>query len=306
MPKSLRIISRNSILALCQSEYVKDKLNQLYPDISITIIGVTTLGDKVLDRSLDKIGGKGLFTKELEVALLNGTADLAVHSAKDMSSTLNGEFTIAAILEREASEDAFVSNNFNNIDELPHGAIIGTSSARRVALLNKYYPDYTIKLLRGNVHTRLKKLDAGEYDGIILAVAGLNRLGLNARIKQYLNKNKFVPAIGQGALAIEIISSNQKLLNLIKPLNHDNTNIAVMAEREVGKILKASCSIPIAAHADINEKTISLQAYIADKETGECCEFSGTAPIHSSLTLAKNCANALINQGALDILQRYR
>lgn len=305
MEKTLRIITRNSQLAMWQAQHVQTKIRELHPEINVEIIGITTQGDRILDKSLDKIGGKGLFIKELEYALLEGRAEIAVHSLKDLPANLSEGFTIAAVLEREESSDAFVSNNYTTLESLPNNAIVGTSSARRVAVLNRYYPHLQVKLLRGNVLTRLKKLDDGEYDGIILAVAGLKRLGLSDRIKQFLSKDEFVPAIGQGALAIEVLASNEYLYHLIKPLTHEDTNICVSGEREVGRFLQASCSIPIAAHATILRDELRLHAIILDKETGKYCSSIQLGRKENYLSIANLCATELLAQGADVILQKY-
>ena len=305
MQKKLRIISRNSDLAMWQARHVQQQINLHYPDINIEIIGITTQGDRLLDRSLDKIGGKGLFIKELEVALLNNKADLAVHSLKDLPANLTPGFKLAAILQREEPADALVSNTYASIKTMPDGAIIGTSSIRRVAILNKYYPHLQVKLLRGNVITRLKKLDNFEYDAVILAVAGLKRLGLEQRICEYLPKDEFVPAIGQGALAIETSDSNNELNQLLAILNNLPSSIEVACERELGRIMQASCSVPIAAHAIISGDSLKLHAIILDKETGQFCSSIVTSHAEKYLFVANQCAEELIAQGALAILEKY-
>ncbi|MFN8770560.1 MAG: hydroxymethylbilane synthase [Neisseriaceae bacterium] len=251
--EKLRIISRNSPLAIAQSKLVSEQINALYPDLFIEIIGITTEGDKILDKHLDKIGGKGLFVKELQQKLLDGEADIAVHSLKDLPHETFSEFIIPAVLKREDVSDCFISNHYDKLADLPKGAIIGTSSARRIALVNHYYPHLKIKMLRGNVGTRLAKLDNGDYDGIILASAGLKRLNLTSRIKETLDPNTFVPAIGQGALAIEILSNRLDLMILLAKLDDNDTWLEVETEREVGKLLGADCSMPIGVHANVAE-----------------------------------------------------
>lgn len=305
MQKNIRIISRNSDLAMWQANFVKKELELLYPDKQIEITGITTVGDKLLDRSLDKIGGKGLFIKELEYALINDKADIAVHSLKDLPAIMSPEFVIGAVLKRESSEDAFVTNKNKKLNELPAGSIIGTSSIRRVSILNKLYPHLKVKMLRGNVITRLKKLDNGEYDGIILAVAGLKRLGLTNRINEYLDIEKFIPAIGQGALAIEICKNNKEMFELVKPLTDSDTEVAVSCERELGRKLGANCSVPIAAHATILEDSLKLHAIILDKDTGHFCSSTIISSKHNYLSVADECAKELILQGAESILQKY-
>jgi len=303
--QTLRIISRNSPLALRQAELVKCRLNTLYPDLRMSIFGVTTLGDKILDKSLDKIGGKGLFIKELELALLEGRAEIAVHSLKDLPANLLPEFSLAAILEREDASDAFVSNSYPSLDSMPETMVIGTSSLRRVAFLKRYYPKLTTKLLRGNFQTRLKKLDEGEYDGIIVATAGLNRLNLAGRIRESLSVELFIPAIGQGALAVEILANNLELNNLLAPLTDPNTFIEVVAEREVGRYLKASCSVPIAVHARIRGNQFRLKAMVADSEEDIFCFAEVVTVRNNYMEAALDCAKQLLNQGALKVLKKF-
>ena len=260
----LRIISRNSKLALVQASFVSDKIKELYPDLEIEIIGITTQGDKILDKTLDKIGGKGLFIKELQQHLLDGTADLAVHSLKDLPAESFADFIIPAVLPRIDARDCFVSNTYSRIDDMPFGSVVGTSSARRVALLQQYYPNLKVKMLRGNIQTRLNKLDNKEYDGIILAVAGLKRLGLDSRINHTLDPKKFVPAIGQGVLALEILSKRLDLMLLLAMLDDNKTYLETEVERNVGKLLGASCSVPIGVFANIQDNQLFLSAIVAN------------------------------------------
>lgn len=265
MPEVLRIITRKSPLAMWQAEYVAKQLCALYPKLQVDIKGVVTVGDKILDKSLDKIGGKGLFIKELEVELLNHGADMAVHSLKDVSAVVDPLFQIIPVFEREDPRDVFVANKsqpITTLSSLPLGAVIGTSSARRIAILNKHYSHLKTKLLRGNLHTRISKLDASdEYSGIILAKAGLTRIGLESRITEILDPTIFIPAIGQGSLAIEILSSRAtELHGILTPLMHADTEIAVTCEREVGRLLNANCSTPIAVHASIEDEKVTLNA----------------------------------------------
>lgn len=264
MNKPLKIISRNSKLAMWQANFVSQQLTSLYPDLKIEIIGITTKGDKILDKALDKIGGKGLFIKELEHAIQNNTADLAIHSLKDLPAVLPHGFSLAAVLEREDPSDAFVSNQFKHISKLPNGAIIGTSSARRSAILKYYYPHLNIALLRGNVETRIAKLDAGEYDGIILASSGLIRLGLSTRIAHKLDLGEFVPAIGQGSLAIEVLSVRTDLIKLLKPLNNQEASFLAGVERLVGNGVDANCSTPIGVYARLLDNNLELNGMYYD------------------------------------------
>jgi hydroxymethylbilane synthase len=306
MQQKLNLISRSSNLALIQSNLVANQLKAYYPNLQIDICGVATRGDKNLVQSLAKIGGKGLFTQELEQALIDGSCDLAVHSTKDITATLDDKFTIAAYIEREDATDAFISNKYLSIDQMPDGSIIGTASARREVLLKKYYPHLLTKLLRGNVNTRLKKLDDNEYDAIILASAGLIRLNMQHRIRQKLGLDTFIPAIGQGVLAIEVLKQREDLIALLQPLNHGMTRIAVETERRVGEILQVGCSVPIAVHAVITNNEISLNAYLSDALLQQQCTYSGKVKVGEHLSLAKLCADSLLNQGAAEIIQRLR
>ncbi|MFZ6774322.1 hydroxymethylbilane synthase [Undibacterium sp. SXout7W] len=262
-PTKLIIASRESRLAMWQAEHVRDRLASLYPDCQIEILGMTTRGDQILDRALSKVGGKGLFVKELEIAMEEGRADLAVHSLKDVPMELPEGFTLAAILEREDPRDAFVSNDFDGLDNLPEGAIVGTSSLRRQALISARYPHLVIKPLRGNLDTRLRKLDQGEYAAIILAAAGLKRLALPERIRAFLEPEQSLPAAGQGAMAIEIPEGRADLCTWLAPLNHLETSQAVIAERTVSKTFGGSCQIPLAAFATVTEGVMHLRAMVA-------------------------------------------
>ena len=284
VPSQLIIASRESRLAMWQAEHVRDRLAALYPDCQISILGMTTRGDQILDRTLSKVGGKGLFVKELEVAMAEGRADLAVHSLKDVPMDLPEGFELAAVLEREDPRDAFVSNDYASLDELPPGAVVGTSSLRRQALIAARYPQLVIQPLRGNLDTRLAKLDRGEYAAIILAAAGLIRLGLPRRIRSVLSPEMSLPAAGQGAMAIEVASGPRSdgadLRALLAPLNHLDTAHAVMAERKVSKIFGGSCQIPLAAHATVDGATMHLRAMVATPD--------GTRSAHAELTGAAN------------------
>lgn len=262
-PSKLIIASRESRLAMWQAEHVRARLQALYPACDVQILGMTTRGDQILDRALSKVGGKGLFVKELEVAMEEQRADLAVHSLKDVPMELPEGFSLAAILEREDPRDAFVSNQYTSLAELPAGAVVGTSSLRRQALISARFPHLVIKPLRGNLDTRLRKLDEGEYAAIILAAAGLKRLGLPERIKGFLDATESLPAAGQGAMAIEILSSRADLVQVLAPLNHLETSQAVLAERTVSKAFGGSCQIPLAAFAEIENDTMHLRAMVA-------------------------------------------
>lgn len=265
-PTKLIIASRESRLAMWQAEHVRDQLATLYPACTIEILGMTTRGDQILDRALSKVGGKGLFVKELEVAMAEGRADFAVHSLKDVPMDLPDGYELAAILEREDPRDAFVSNDYGSLDELPVGAIVGTSSLRRQALISARYPHLVIHPLRGNLDTRLRKLDQGDYAAIILAAAGLKRLGLPERIRAFLPVEQSLPAAGQGAMAIEVAANRPELLAYLAPLNHLATSQAVAAERAVSKAFGGSCQIPLAAFATVIDGDMHLRAMVASPD----------------------------------------
>jgi hydroxymethylbilane synthase len=302
LPAKLIIASRESRLAMWQAEHVRDRLSALYPECDIEILGMTTRGDQILDRALSKVGGKGLFVKELEVAMAEGRADIAVHSLKDVPMDLPDGFALAAILEREDPRDAFVSNDFASLDELPAGAVVGTSSLRRQALISAKYPHLVIHPLRGNLDTRLRKLDQGEYAAIILAAAGLKRLGAPERIRAFLAPELSLPAPGQGAMAIECSSIRPDLLEWLAPLNHLSTTQAVSAERSVSKAFGGSCQIPLAAFATVLEGNMHLRAMIAtpDGQRIASAEKSGLAEQY--LELGKEIVKALSAQDAEAIL----
>jgi hydroxymethylbilane synthase len=260
----LVIATRESRLALWQAEHVKALLEQRGHEVSL--LGMTTRGDQILDRTLSKVGGKGLFVKELEVALEEGRADLAVHSLKDVPMELPEGFSLACVMEREDPRDAFVSNRHATLADLPLGAVVGTSSLRRVVLLRAQRPDLQIEPLRGNLDTRLRKLDDGQYDAIVLAAAGLKRLGLQSRIRQVFEPEEMLPAAGQGALGIEVRSARQDVIDALAPLAHAGTWLAVAAERAVSRAMGGSCSMPLAAHAVIAGGTLQLRAAWGDPD----------------------------------------
>jgi hydroxymethylbilane synthase len=259
------IATRESRLALWQAEHVKALLEQRGHEVSL--LGMTTKGDQILDRSLSKVGGKGLFVKELEVALEEGHADLAVHSLKDVPMDLPEGFALACVMEREDPRDAFVSNRYAAFADLPQGAVVGTSSLRRVVLLRSLRPDLKIEPLRGNLDTRLRKLDDGNYDAIVLAAAGLKRLGLGQRIRQVFEPEQMLPAAGQGALGIEVRANRADLLEILSPLAHQSTWLAVAAERAVSRAMGGSCSMPLAAFATFSGEYLQLRAAWGDPDT---------------------------------------
>jgi hydroxymethylbilane synthase len=262
----LVIATRESRLALWQAEHVKALLEQRGHQVSL--LGMTTRGDQILDRSLSKVGGKGLFVKELEVALEEGHADLAVHSLKDVPMDLPQGFALGCVMEREDPRDAFVSGRIATFAELPQGAVVGTSSLRRVVLLRSLRPDLKIEPLRGNLDTRLRKLDDGQYDAIVLAAAGLKRLGLESRIRHVFEPEHMLPSAGQGALGIEVRANRTDLLELLAPLSHQATWLAVAAERAVSRAMGGSCSMPLAAFATFSGEYLQLRAAWGEPEGG--------------------------------------
>ncbi len=257
------IASRESRLAMWQAVHVQGRLAALNPDSQVDILGMTTRGDQILDRPLAEIGGKGLFIKELEVAMQEGRAHLAVHSMKDVPMVMPDGFVLAAISARENPCDAFISNRYSGLDELPPGAVVGTSSLRREAVLRARYPQLVIKALRGNLDTRLKKLDAGEYDAIILAAAGLIRLGLKDRIKAMLTPEQSLPAPGQGALGIEVLAGDATMAAVVAPLNDAMTAHCVKAERALSRALGGSCQVPLGGYAVIDNGQLWLRGFVA-------------------------------------------
>jgi len=261
---TLTIATRESRLALWQAEHVQALLEQR--GHAVSLLGMTTKGDQILDRSLSKVGGKGLFVKELEVALEEGRADLAVHSLKDVPMDLPDGFALACVMEREDPRDVLVSNRHATLAELPQGAVVGTSALRRVVLLRALRPDLKIEPLRGNLDTRLRKLDDGQYDAIVLAAAGLKRLGLASRIRQVFETTEMLPGAGQGALGIEIRAARQDLAEALAPLANQSTWLAVAAERAVSRALGGSCSMPLAAHAHFEGEYLQLNAIWGDPD----------------------------------------
>ena len=263
-PLQLTIATRESRLALWQAEHVKALLEA--QGHSVTLLGMTTQGDQILDRSLSKVGGKGLFVKELEVALEEGRADIAVHSLKDVPMDLPAGFELACVMEREDPRDAFVSPNYESLEAIPQGGVVGTSSLRRTVLLRALRPDLRIEPLRGNLDTRLRKVDEGQYAGIVLAAGGLKRLGLGERIRHIFSTDEMLPAAGQGALGIEIRAGRADLAGALAPLADQTTWLAVAAERAVSRAMGGSCSMPLAAHATLADGAVPLRAAWGDPE----------------------------------------
>lgn len=301
-PGRLVIASRESPLALWQAHHVRDRLKALYPDCQVDILGMTTQGDRVLDRSLSDIGGKGLFVKELETAMADGRAHLAVHSAKDVPMELPAGFTLCAFLEREDPRDAFVSGRFESLASLPAGARIGSSSLRREAQIRERFPLLQVLPVRGNVETRLGKLDRGDFDALILATAGLKRLGLADRIRASIESEVSLPAPGQGALAIECLSSRQDIVQWLSPLDHSPTAGCVIAERELSRALTGSCQVPLAAHAVLQGAEVWLRGLVATPDGTRVirAEARGDAP-HAA-ELGQRVAALLRASGANAVL----
>lgn len=307
---TLNIATRQSPLALWQANHIKNRLEQLYPKLSINLVPMTTKGDKILDTPLAKIGGKGLFVKELEQALFDKTADIAVHSLKDVPMVLPDGLVLGAYCQRENPTDAFVSNHFGRLDDLPQGAKLGTSSLRRACQIAQYRPDLDIISLRGNVGTRLSKLDNGEYDAIILATSGLLRLGLSERICHTLDTDISLPAVGQGALAIECRACDNAVLALLKPLNHTPTYLCVLAERAMNQYLQGGCQVPIAGFAVIDDRRLILKGRVGSLDgkvllKSQICQQLTDDDTHNA-QIAKqmgvSVAKELLDQGANKIL----
>jgi len=300
----LVIASRESRLALWQAEHVRAALEGLYPATRVEILGMTTQGDRVLDVTLAKIGGKGLFVKELEIALAEGRADIAVHSAKDVPMVLAEGFRLAAILPREDPRDAFVSNRHARIEDLPAGAVVGTSSLRREAQLRARFPALDIRPLRGNLDTRLAKLDRGDYDAIVLAAAGLTRLGLAGRISAMLDPAHSLPAAGQGALAIEVRTDRPDLAGMLAPLNDAATDACVRAERMVSRSLAGSCQVPLAAFAVVEGDALWLRGLVASPDGKRVAQGELRAPVAEAERAGSDLAALLRSRGADEILAR--
>ena len=305
-PTKLVIASRESRLALWQAEHVRAALQKYYPACDVSILGMTTRGDQILDRSLAKVGGKGLFVKELEVALAEGRADLAVHSLKDVPMELPEGFALAALLEREDPRDAFVSNDYADLASLPAGAVVGTSSLRREASLRARFPHLVIQPLRGNLDTRLGKLDRGDYAAIILAAAGLKRLGLTHRIRSTIAPEESLPAAGQGALGIEIRADRADVQAALAPLHDTRTALAVTAERAVSRMLGGSCQVPLAAFAQWSDAgTLRLRAFVASQDGTRKLAADGEAvptTLAEADALGARVAQQMLDGGARDIL----
>lgn len=304
MKSLLRIATRKSPLALWQAEHVKARLMQAHKGLQVELITFTTQGDKILDTPLAKIGGKGLFVKELEVAILEGKADIAAHSIKDVPMEFPEGLFLSTILEREEPCDAFVSNHHNSLQTLPQGAVVGTCSLRRKSQLLSKRPDLKIKDLRGNVNSRLEKLDNGDYDAIILACAGLIRLDMSKRIKQRISSSWILPAVGQGAIGLEARIDDSDTLELISVLNHHDTADRITAERALNKSLQGGCQVPIASYAMLDGDTLHLQALVGEPDGSLIVQGDISGHRNDGKQLGSKLAEDLLSRGAKEILEK--
>jgi len=300
----LRIATRGSPLALWQAEHVKARLEALHPGLEVSLLTMKTRGDKLLDAPLAKVGGKGLFVKELEAGLLDGRADLAVHSLKDVPVQFPEGLELALVMQREDPRDAFVSNHYDSLASMPAGSLVGTSSLRRQTQVRERYPELRVDWLRGNVNTRLAKLDAGDYDAIILAASGLMRLGFNDRIRSAIEPEECLPAIGQGVLGIEIRSDDEQLREWIEPLRHAETTLRVTAERAVNETLNGGCQVPIAGYAVLEGDELYLRGLVGEPDGSKILRAEVRGNSDRAHELGVELARQLLAQGADDILAR--
>ena len=298
----LRIATRKSALALWQAEFVKAELERFHPDLTVELVPMSTQGDIILDTPLAKIGGKGLFVKELEQAMLDGRADIAVHSMKDVPVEFPEGLELNTICEREDPRDAFVSNKYKSLDELPQGAVVGTSSLRRQCQVRALRPDLDIRDLRGNVNTRLAKLDNGDYDAIILAAAGLLRLEMPERIADFIEPETSLPANGQGAVGIECRSDDERVKALLAPLEHTETRIRVLAERAMNRRLEGGCQVPIGAYALVNGEQVHIRGLVGAVDGSEILRDEVSGSVENAEQLGVQLAEQLLAQGADQIL----
>jgi hydroxymethylbilane synthase len=302
VPDRIVIATRESALAMWQANHIRSRLAELYPRLDIVIVGMTTEGDRRLGTSLAKIGGKGLFVKELEDALARRDADIAVHSMKDVPMNLAPGFALAAITERADPRDAFVSSRYRGLAELPAGARVGTSSLRRESQLRARHPRFTVEPLRGNVSTRLRKLDEGQYDAVILAAAGLKRLGLEERITALLTPEESLPAVGQGALGVECLSDRAALLELLAPLDHSRSARCVTAERAFSRALAGSCNVPLGGFAEMSGERLCLRGFVGAPDGSRLVSGELEGPAADPEALGEALADKLKAQGAAEIL----
>ncbi|OCG01166.1 hydroxymethylbilane synthase [Gilliamella sp. wkB112] len=302
----IRIATRKSPLALWQANYVKQRLLANHEDLMVELIPMVTQGDVLLDSPLSKIGGKGLFVKKLEQALLNNVADIAVHSIKDVPAQLPPGLILATVCHRDDVRDAFVSNKYESLEHLPYGAIIGTSSLRRQCQLRAKYPNILIKDLRGNVGSRLNKLDNREYDAIILATAGLKRLGFDNRIKQYIDTDIILPAVGQGAIGIETRANDQVIMDLLAPLEDPNSRTCIKAERAMNEALQGGCQVPIACYAKLTNEVLTIHGLVGRIDGSKITQVKLQSSGIPAEELGKQLAKRLLEQGADEILQELQ
>jgi hydroxymethylbilane synthase len=302
--EKLVIATRESPLALWQANFVRDLLVGRFPELHVELLGMTTEGDRELGQSLAKIGGKGLFIKELEASMLDGRAHLAVHSMKDVPVQLPPGFCLPAILARDEARDAFVSNTYKNLSDLPSGAVVGTSSLRRSSQLVSQFPHLAFKPLRGNLQTRLGKLDGGHFDAIILAAAGLKRLGLSQRITAYLSTEHCIPAVGQGALGIECLSNDSDVVELVSQLNEPNVQLCVDLERAFSLRLSGSCTTPLGAYAELTQRGLSFDAILATPDGSRLLKESGACAVDkvAGFRLVDSLVRKMYESGAQEIL----
>jgi len=301
-PERIVIATRESRLALWQAEHVRGLLRNLYPACKVELLGMTTRGDQILDRPLAKVGGKGLFVKELETALLDRCADIAVHSMKDVPMNLGDEFAMVATGPRESPLDAFVSSRYASLDDMPPGSVVGTSSLRRESQLHANFPHLAVTSLRGNLDTRLRKLDSGEYDAIILAAAGLTRLGLAERIRVVLSADLSLPAAGQGALGIEALSARPEVAQWMAPLNDEASAACVRAERAVSRALAGSCEVPLGAFAELIAGRLRLRGFVAAPDGSRIARAELEGDMAAAQQLGETLAEMLRKDGADEIL----
>ena len=304
MSDSIIIATRESPLALWQAEHVQALLRERYPEKDVKLLGMTTKGDQILDKTLSKIGGKGLFVKELEVAMQEGSAHLAVHSLKDVPMELPEGFVLAAVSSREDPRDAFVSPRYETLESMPAGSVVGTASLRRELMLRSKFPHLVVKPVRGNVGTRLRKLDSGEYDALIMASAGLKRLGLEERIREIISDEISLPSPGQGALGLECLADDEKTREAVAFINDEQTRACCLAERAVSRALGGSCQVPLAAYATIADSTMRLRALIGDHTTGELVATEQIGPWTEYERLASEAVEALLKQGARRYIEK--
>ncbi|HET7268080.1 MAG TPA: hydroxymethylbilane synthase [Oleiagrimonas sp.] len=304
--RSLRIATRKSALALWQAEHVATRLRQAHPGLEVTLVPLSTRGDEVLDQPLATIGGKGLFLKELEVAMLDNRADIAVHSLKDVPVELEASFELGAVLERADAADAFVSPRYARMSELPSGACVGTSSLRRQAQVRALRPDLEIADLRGNVNTRLAKLERGDYDAIVLACAGLERLDLGRHIRSRLAAPTWLPAPGQAAIVVEMRRGDEDVAQCLKPLDHADTRLTVRAERAMNRTLGGSCTVPVGAWCERDGDLLDLRGLVGDVASGRVLRAHASSPVEEPESLGREVARLLLDQGAQAFLDPHQ